>query len=503
MNSKELNDNYNKTKNIFHNYIDNIKKNIPIDIYSVINTTLVKNPFDSNFPKNFFYQIIIEQNIILIFIISSLKFYIKMTYSFISYLIAYFIYKIYSKKIKLDLKNYKVIDIFFLVDKITKENKFNENYFVNLYEVFQKHNQKYIFLPRLYGGRKNPFKLIKFFKILKKDNNKFLFEYQLLTAKDFISILIIIFKYPFKTLRLLQKENLANDKLFNKELLKDISNSSFDTFSRYVFGKNISVISDIQDIYSWSEFQVIERSFNYAIRINNNNIKLHACQFYLSYETYFNTFIDDIDFEHKTSPHEVLVNGQYYILKRDKIKYKKGVSLRYNSIFKYNNKIELNNIFLIGSYVKNDTKYMLECVSSFKNVIFKSHPTVINKLSYLQDNVTSTDMSIYDIFKICNIVIGTASGTLVEAISCGLSVIVISSKDNLTANPLVDYGKGKIWDIAFSKNDVKLVYNNLLKYRKENLDEIKKMSLWYKNNFFVEPTEENIIEAFDLNKGTV
>jgi len=108
--------------------------------------------------------------------------------------------------------------------------------------------------------------------------------------------------------------------------------------------------------------------------------------------------------------------------------------------------------------------------------------------------------NIYELFKDTTIVISTASGTAVEAVACGISVIIIASQDNLTSNPLVEKGKGKIWDIAFSKDDVEKLYNKLLKYRKDNIEEIKEIALWYRDNFFVEPTEENIVKAFELEE---
>ncbi len=79
-----------------------------------------------------------------------------------------------------------------------------------------------------------------------------------------------------------------------------------------------------------------------------------------------------------------------------------------------------------------------------------------------------------------------------------LSVIIIASQDNLTANPLVEYGQGEIWDIAFTKYDIIRVYNELIEYRKNYMNEIKDIASWYKDNFFVEPTERNIIEVFEL-----
>jgi organic radical activating enzyme len=70
----------------------------------------------------------------------------------------------------------------------------------------------------------------------------------------------------------------------------------------------------------------------------------------------------------------------------------------------------------------------------------------------------------------------------------------------LTSNPLIEVGKGKIWDLVVSSNEIKRVYNRLLQYKKRNIQEIEEIALWYRDNFFIEPTEENIIKAFKLEK---
>jgi len=499
MNVKDLDKNFIVKKDNFLSYISNIKESMSIDIFSISNVTIVNNPYASNFPKEFFIGDYKGDNNFFLFIKSSLKFYFKQMYLFFSYLISFFIYKLFYKK-NTNIQNTIFIDIFFLVDNFIKDKEFNENYFGKLYKVLDKYNQKYIFLPRLYGVGKNPFRLIKFFKIINRDKRDFLFEFELLSLKDFIDIFIMIVIYPFKTLRLKQKENTTIDKLFNNELIRDINKQQFEAFSRYIYGKNIAKLK-VEKIYSWSEFQVVERSFNYGVRVNNTDIKLYGCQFYLNYKTYFNTFIYDIDFLQQSSFHTILVNGKWYILDREYIDYRVGVSLRYKEIFKYNISLNGSKILLLGSYIEKDTKYMLESVSSLDDVLFKNHPAVnIDKFGKLETNIKVVDNNIYELFEDTAIVISTASGTAVEAAACGISVIIIASQDNLTANPLIEKGKGKIWDIAFTKDDVEKLYNKLLKYREENSKEIKEVALWYRDNFFVEPNEENIVKAFELEK---
>jgi hypothetical protein len=88
---------------------------------------------------------------------------------------------------------------------------------------------------------------------------------------------------------------------------------------------------------------------------------------------------------------------------------------------------------------------------------------------------------------------------LVEAISCGFSVLVIGEKNKLVSNPMAEIGKGKMWDIAYNVSEVEVKARELIAYRKQNKNEILKITSWYRNNFFVEPTTKKIKEIFELN----
>jgi hypothetical protein len=500
LNPKQLYDSYQEYKQNFHNYINNIKKNSPFDIYTIINASLIKNPYTSEFPLRYFQRNTPIFNKTSIFIKSLFKFYAKNIYLYISYITATILYKIFYKKYRKN-KLKIIIDTFGLIDKTNETGSFQENYLVGIYEIFEKFNTQYAILLRLYKVGQNPFKLINFFKIINKDKREFIFEYEFLTINNFIELFGLIIKYPFKTLRLLQTEKSIEDKIFNYSLIIDLKNVNFDSLTRYIFGKNLSNIESINKIYSWNEFQVVERSFNYGIRSNSQTIKLIGLQFYLNYETYFNAYIDDLDFDMQSSPHEILVNGKYYLQKREKVRYGVGVSLRYKNIFTFQGIQEENNILLLGSYIEVDTKYMLKSIENFKNIIFKNHPAVdIKKFGDLPNNITISNDNIYKLFETAKLVIGTASGTSVEAVACGVSVIIIASADNLTANPLVEYGQGKIWDIAYDMNEIEEIYRKLIDYRAKNKGEIMDIANWYKDNFFCEPTDENLVKTFGFKQ---
>ncbi len=500
MDPKELNQRYQENKEIFHNYIDHIKKNSKKNLYTIINPTLVKNTYASNFPKNYFFNILKKQNKFFLFLKEIPKFYLNNFLLLLSYFISYVLYKIYFGKQRTNnLKN--IIDVFGLVDKTIQNKSFNENYLTGIYDIFEKNDTQYALLLRLYPVGMNPFKLRKFFLILNKDSRDFVFEYEFLKFFDFIRLFFIIIKYPFQVLKLIQKEKSNMDKIFNNSLIKDINYFSFTSITRYILGENLSKITTIKNIYSWCEFQVIERSFNYAIKKNCSHINLIGLQVYINYETFFNTYVDDTDFEMKSSPDKIIVNGKHYMRNLKNIKYELGPSLRYKELFNFKSANKENNILLLGSYMNSDTKYLIDSVKKFNHIIFKNHPAVnIKNFGNLPQNIQVSNENIYKLFTNSNLVITTGSGTAIEAVSCGVSVIILSSQDNLTANPLIKMGKGKIWDLAYDSSEIDKIYKKLINYRNFNQSEIIEIANWYKNNFFIEPTEENIMKMFDLKK---
>ena len=261
-------------------------------------------------------------------------------------------------------------------------------------------------------------------------------------------------------------------------------------------------MKNISKIYSWSEFQAIERGFNYGIRYKNNNIKIYALQFFVTYESYLNVIVDDTDEDMLACANEIYVNGKYYIQNRKKVKYSLGVSLRYKNIFSFDGIKYDKNIIFFGSHIIKESIEILEYAKKMKDiVIFKNHPAMpVDIDSNKFGNIVLSSENIYKLFEYAKIVVCSASGTALEAVCCGVSVIVVASSTNLTANPLVDIGKGQIWDIVYDFSEFEIVYTKLLNYRRDNCEVVKKLSEWYKDNFFVNINDNNLMRVFKFNE---
>lgn len=488
-----------------YDYIYSIRKLKRVDIYSIVNATLIANPYISKFPEAFLFDSLPRKNFSSSLILNIFLYYIYNAVRLINYLaILFFFKRYYNKKLPIVTKNCIILDLYVNVESVVNQGEFSDKYFGRLYSVLEEENRNYIFIPRLIGVSSNPFKaccqLVSFFKIMSLDRHLYIFEFEFFSGKHFFKLLQLYLLYPFRTLNLLSKNNTASDKVFNFYLKKDISKQSIVPFTRYIFGKNLNSVTGLTKIYSWSEFQVTERAFNFGLR-KVGGIKVTACQFLVTYPSHFNMHVQDIDEEQGSAPSLVLVNGPQYVLERSKVNYQVGVSLRYDNVYRYRPRYDGSQVLVLGSYSLLETTNILKMVNGLDGAIFKSHPAVGNLQfsRFLNERIRAVDGNIYDLFPRCALVVGSASGSLVEAIACGVSVLLIARENELVTNPMSDVGKGKIWDLAYSSSEVTVKIAELIAFRSANKDEIVNISGWYRDNFFVEPSSEKIRQTFRLD----
>jgi len=487
------------------NYLDRIKEIAYKDVAHISNIVLNKNPYQSKLIHNYFFESH-SNKITKLFLFKKISmFYIKNILFFFLFLVNLIVFKLFSRKNNFNsTKEIYLIDIFFLVDKIIQDGFFKDEYFPGLYKALDSNNKEYIFFPRLHGLGKNPYKFYKLVRILNNDKkNNFLFEFELFSLLDIVRIIFFIILYPIKQFNLIQKENSRLDELFNYEIFDVLPNTRFETFTRYLSGKKISkILSDSSKIISWQEFQNIEKGFYRAIRESNNKIIIIGCELLIKYEQYLSMHITNTDVKLLITPHKTLLNGKYNYSDSELHNFKNGVSFRYRGIFEFNK--NKNNgkrlLVLLGSDVLGSQK-LLKTIGHLSKLTIKLHPASNEKDfdNFKKENWNYAYEDLYKLFAKTNIVfVSPMSGVALEAVACGISVIIIATK-GLLVNPLVKYGHGQIWDVVFDRSELEHKVNALLDFKQKDPNEIISISTWYKNNFFIEPTEKNISNAFELS----
>ena len=132
----------------------------------------------------------------------------------------------------------------------------------------------------------------------------------------------------------------------------------------------------------------------------------------------------------------------------------------------------------------------------------KFHPAAssVKHKNLLTANAIITTDDLYELFKTTKIVIGAATGSMVEAACFSIPSIVIKNSNGVTLNYFDEYGKGVIWDYAESTNDVMSLVEKYTQSLSQNRGKkiIDECGTYYKSNFFTKPTKDVIMNAFDL-----
>ena len=400
-----------------------------------------------------------------------------------------------------------LIDSFFLVKYLLKKGKFEDSYFEGLNRVLQKRNIKYAYLP-VFTNYTSLTEFQDILKLLKNDNIPVLSEYQLLSSFDFFRLIIFIILYPIYVLKLsysLQGGSYIS-KVFKNELLNEMGRISFFSFSRFLLGNKISLSScNNIKLISWYENQSIDKTLYKGLRSNVSTVKIFGCQLLLWSNSNLNYICDPLEIPHGVVPDKILVNGKYYLNIDERINSQEGPSFRYKKIFNFKINFHYRTDFLVilpyfHSEIINILTVLNNIVYYSGKITVKIHPaiTIDQYINYIPDNFIISNDNLYDLFKYSKIVLSTNSGSLVEAVTVGIPAIVLNNTKPYSNNPLPSIGKSIVWDYADDSYDVMQLIKKFgfrVNYEKNIL--IKYANI-YKNMFFCEPTEQKIIESFEL-----
>lgn len=481
------------------------------NIYLLSNEVLSKNPFASSFLDKFLKEESPNRLNIFAIFYRLLTYYAKSFVCFLIYLSFFAVF--YLSKLRYAVrpasKELLLIDTYFLMNKIEKAGVYDDLYFIGLKDVLEKLGKNYAYLPVFYATR-NPVRLFKAFRILKKNKMPTLTEYQLLSLSDLFRILYFILRYPIDLLVFSWniKEDTYRGKLLKTELIDSLKFVTFLKFSRYLQGRKIASLpyKNVK-VISWFENQAIDKNLYRGLREVGGNVKIYGSQPFVYAKSFLNVLPDENEARFGIVPDKITVSGTYFIPKNTSLNFVVGPSFRYKKIFttEIDRKIQ-KNIVVLMPYFVDDVENILGLLNKpsliNRSFTIKTHPSMpvqrFNKL--LPAGVEVTEMDTYELFKTAKIMISSESGSLVEAASLGIPVISIKSNKRLNHNPLPIYGKGIIWDEV---GNVEELNATITKFEDILSDEDKCIRMGaiaqeYKRMFFCDPTDENIIGAYDL-----
>jgi hypothetical protein len=481
------------------------------DIYLLSNQVLSKNPFTSNYLKNFLTDEDVTVNPFWKVVCKLAKYYIASIYHFSLYLARYVTHIISGTKfnIRPGQNELIVLDTFFLCDRIIESNGFNELYFKGLDRFFEETSKNYVYLPVFYGcNRLNIFH--KVLKILKRDRVPVLSEYQLLSVKDLLQLFIFMLAYPWHVLTFtsnLECAELASGiRQAKHEMIETLDKVTFHSYSRYLQGRGIAYLPYKKiKLISWYENQVIDKNLYKGLRTNRDKVPIYGAQLFLYSNMDLNIIADEKEVIFDIIPDQIIVNGPFFVPEPSSLNYVTGPSLRYDDQFRISLQREnRRDILVLLSYHRDDTENVLRMLSesdmSSRRIVVKPHPAtpIDEKKNLLRPDWIVSNTSIYELFTRSKVVIGYASGSLLEAASIGIPVIRIKNNLWFDYQLFPEIGRGIIWDDARDARELMSLVEKYENVSDLELQEMDRIGAVYKKMFFCEPTKEKIIEAFDL-----
>jgi hypothetical protein len=403
-----------------------------------------------------------------------------------------------------------LIDILFYTKQIISGGNYKCTHFPGLEEALTKQGKACAYTTKFFDSN-NPFRLFNVFKILKKNKRPVLTEFQLLNFDDYCSAFKFLLMYPFHVMKLVnQLEGKPKDDFLAHALFETLSGPNLLYYFQLLYGRRISQlpVKSIKCI-SWYENQPREKCFYKGLRSVGGKVDLFGAQLYVWPSNLGSTDPEESEIKFDVVPDKIVVNGPYYLPEQSLIDYRVGPSLRSERLFQVQaNPVKSENILVLMPYFEPEIEYFLKLINQLdvqQSILLKFHPGVDQRkfVSRVKQGVQVVQGDLFDFLINSKMVIGMATGTLAEAASLGIPAINIenneSGRSEFSHSFMPDLGKGIIWDCASNISEVvdRLdKFNALIAKEPQTIAEMGKR---YKEMLFFPPSEQKIVETFDLD----
>jgi hypothetical protein len=400
-----------------------------------------------------------------------------------------------------------ILDTFFIANRILEKGQFEDNYFTGLSQYLAKIEKTYTYVPRLSDSR-NPFKLFRVFKILKKYNIPALTHYQVLGSSDYLEAIRFLFLYPFSVLRFIKTlGNSYEDQILRYGLWAVLGSVVLDSHIRFLLGKRLSAMrfNRIKCI-GWYENQASDKTFYRGLRHVPGKTEIIGAQLFLNpNNAVINATLDEQEIPFNVVPDKLLVTGPACCFESDNIKVEVGPNFRYKNIYEVGSQVSKGEFILIlMSYFDHVTDFILSIICDVEwsvPVKIKFHPITDQKKykAKISKKIFVTDESISDLLPRTLMGVGRATGVQLQLAACGIPVIDIENPNEFSLDTMPEAGKGIIWDRATNAEEVTKLARQFQKSLQSNPDRLREEGLRLKSLYFSKPTEELINRAFGFN----
>ena len=415
------------------------------------------------------------------------------------------IYVLFARKTTIFQKQTVLVDTYFIISNFLEGDDPLSHYFPGIKGPIAGAGWELVILPRFYGSP-NPFQVYRLLRALRTYKTPVLTEFQILMWRDYLHLFVHILIYPWLVFGLFKFIPQTREGLFVRFALGNGLNSgNLLGAVRYFMGRRLApLLPEKSRCLQWFENQTFERCLNRGLRETGSTMPVYGAQLFVWPPELINIHVDGKEAAaHK--PNIIFVNGPYYKHENIDVPCKIGPSLRYARLFEISIEPENNKQTLVVlSQLEPESRLAIELAVRSEppeNLMFKFHPTLqvsaIQKMSLPAESVI-IEGDLYDAFHETGLVIGSASGALLEAAAVGIPVIVVTKQDVANFSEIPDIGKGLLWETASDPMQLReaktILFDAIIHRNDERMAAIEAL----RSELFTRPTSVAIVEMLGL-----
>ena len=397
------------------------------------------------------------------------------------------------------------IDAYFIIANFLKGDDVLTHYFPGIKKPIADAGWAHVLLPRFYGTG-NPFVFYKMFRALWTYETPVLTEFQILTWREYVYLFVHMLIYPWLVINLLKSIPRTREGLFvHFALINGLNCGNLLGAVRYFVGRRLAtLLPEEARCLQWFENQTFERCFNRGLREAGGAMPIYGAQLFLWPPELINIHVD-INEAPAHKPNIILVNGPYYKHENIGVQCRIGPSLRYSRLFEtFFTTTSSKRTLVVLSQFEAEALFTIELAVQAEmpeNLMFKPHPTLAltsNQKRHLPAESIIIKGNLYDVLHEAGLVIGSSSGTLVEAAAVGIPVLVANKPNTINYTEIPDIGRGLLWEVVSNVKQVQEAKERLqdaILYKKEErLAAIETL----RSELFNRPTLDGITDCLDL-----
>lgn len=323
---------------------------------------------------------------------------------------------------------------------------------------------------------------------------------------DVLKLCAFYLGYPFALLKFLVGIERGHlNLLVASEMLSTLAQPVIHSYSRYLYGRGLAreALGKLT-VISWCENRAGDKLFYKGLRAGDTEVNVVGVQTFLFPDHYVGCYFNRSDVANGLSPDRLVVNGRYYLPSSIEIPARVGVSMRYKDMLETPALKELgDDVLILLSYNKEASRRLLEllnlttCFTGLK-LLVRVHPSQSCQEweALLPSSATISSAELVDDIHSAQVVIGTETGALVEAVAFGIPTVEVDTMGPNALMYMPELGRDDIWFHARSVEDLEQSFESAKSVPREKRMQFARQ---FRETFFC-LEKESIMESFGLSR---